>query len=190
MTQVLRNGEVHVARSADDASPRRVPAVPSRLPLGCGDRRLPDRRGDGCRRPRSFDLGHVLAHPGAHPRRIECRHRRRQLPALPDDVELLAELGVTDYRFSISWPRVQPGGTGSANAAGLDYYERLVDALTAAGIAPLPTLFHWDLPQQLEDAGGWLDRDTATEVRRVRGPRARAARRPRRPSGSRSTSPR
>ncbi|GAA1767948.1 GH1 family beta-glucosidase [Agromyces humatus] len=78
-----------------------------------------------------------------------------------DDVELLAELGVTDYRFSISWPRVQPGGSGPANSAGLDYYERLVDALIAAGIAPLPTLFHWDLPQQLEDAGGWLARDTA-----------------------------
>lgn len=78
-----------------------------------------------------------------------------------DDVELLTELGATDYRFSISWPRVQPGGAGPANAAGLDYYERLVDALTAVGIAPLPTLFHSDLPQQLEDAGGWLARDTA-----------------------------
>lgn len=79
-----------------------------------------------------------------------------------DDVALLAELGATDYRFSISWSRVQPGGTGPANEPGLDYYERLVDALLEAGIAPLPTLFHWDLPQPLEDAGGWLARDTAT----------------------------
>lgn len=79
-----------------------------------------------------------------------------------DDVALLAELGVTDYRFSIAWPRVQPGGTGPANAAGLDYYERVVDELVGAGIAPLPTLFHWDLPQPLEDAGGWLVRDTAS----------------------------
>ncbi|MFF2277771.1 GH1 family beta-glucosidase [Agromyces sp. NPDC058126] len=78
-----------------------------------------------------------------------------------DDVALLAELGATDYRFSIAWPRVQPSGTGPANAAGLDYYERLVDALAEAGIAPLPTLYHWDLPQPLEDAGGWLVRDTA-----------------------------
>ncbi|WP_235825324.1 GH1 family beta-glucosidase [Agromyces badenianii] len=79
-----------------------------------------------------------------------------------DDVALLAGLGADDYRFSIAWPRVQPGGTGPANEAGLDAYERLVDALLAAGIAPVPTLYHWDLPQQLEDAGGWLNRDTAS----------------------------
>ncbi|MGW9169646.1 GH1 family beta-glucosidase [Agromyces sp. NPDC055658] len=79
-----------------------------------------------------------------------------------DDIALLAELGATDYRFSISWPRVQPGGTGPANAAGLDHYERFVDALAEAGIAPLATLYHWDLPQPLEDAGGWLARDTAS----------------------------
>jgi beta-glucosidase len=80
----------------------------------------------------------------------------------PEDVALMAELGITAYRFSIGWPRVQPGGTGPGNAAGLDFYDRLTDALLAAGIAPLPTLFHWDLPQPLEDAGGWLTRDTAS----------------------------
>ncbi|MFD5865375.1 GH1 family beta-glucosidase [Agromyces sp. NPDC127015] len=79
-----------------------------------------------------------------------------------DDIALLADLGATDYRFSISWPRVQPGGSGPANAAGLDHYERFVDALGEAGIAPLATLYHWDLPQPLEDAGGWLVRDTAS----------------------------
>ncbi|HET8780706.1 MAG TPA: family 1 glycosylhydrolase, partial [Agromyces sp.] len=78
-----------------------------------------------------------------------------------DDIALLAELGVTDYRFSISWTRVQPGGTGPVNDRGLDYYEALVDGLLGVGIDPLPTLFHWDLPQPLEDAGGWLMRDTA-----------------------------
>ena len=78
-----------------------------------------------------------------------------------DDVALLAELGVDDYRFSIAWPRVQPTGAGPANEAGLDHYARLVDALLEAGIRPLPTLYHWDLPQPLEDAGGWLARDTA-----------------------------
>ena len=78
-----------------------------------------------------------------------------------DDVALLADLGVTDYRFSISWTRVQHSGTGPANSRGLDHYERVVEALLDAGIAPLPTLFHWDLPQALEDAGGWLARDTA-----------------------------
>jgi beta-glucosidase len=77
------------------------------------------------------------------------------------DVALMADLGINAYRFSIGWPRVQPGGTGKANPAGLDFYDRLTDALLAAGIAPMPTLFHWDLPQELEDAGGWLARDTA-----------------------------
>ncbi len=78
-----------------------------------------------------------------------------------EDLGLLADLGVTAYRFSIAWPRVQPGGKGPANAAGLDFYSRLTDGLLARGIAPVPTLYHWDLPQPLEDAGGWLARDTA-----------------------------
>jgi beta-glucosidase len=78
-----------------------------------------------------------------------------------EDVALMADLGISAYRFSIGWPRVQPGGTGAANPAGLDFYERLTDALLAAGITPVPTLYHWDLPQPLEDAGGWLSRDTA-----------------------------
>jgi beta-glucosidase len=78
-----------------------------------------------------------------------------------EDVALMAGLGIGAYRFSIGWPRVQPGGTGKANEAGLDFYDRLTDALLAAGITPMPTLFHWDLPQELEEAGGWLSRDTA-----------------------------
>jgi beta-glucosidase len=78
-----------------------------------------------------------------------------------DDVALLKALGLGSYRFSISWPRVQPQGSGAVNARGLDYYERVVDALLAAGIRPLATLYHWDLPQALEDAGGWPNRDTA-----------------------------
>ena len=77
------------------------------------------------------------------------------------DVTLLAGLGVTAYRFSIAWPRVQPDGTGPANGTGLDFYDRLTDALLAAGITPVPTLYHWDLPQALEDAGGWMRRETA-----------------------------
>ncbi|MGX5696698.1 GH1 family beta-glucosidase [Agromyces soli] len=78
-----------------------------------------------------------------------------------DDIALLRDLGVDDYRFSIAWPRIQPGGTGPANGAGLDHYSRFVDALGEAGIEPLVTLYHWDLPQALEDEGGWLARDTA-----------------------------
>jgi beta-glucosidase len=77
------------------------------------------------------------------------------------DVALMADLGVRAYRFSIAWPRVQPTGQGPTNAAGLAFYDRLVDALLERGIEPAATLFHWDLPQALQDAGGWTNRDTA-----------------------------
>ena len=77
------------------------------------------------------------------------------------DVALMAELGLDAYRFSISWPRVHPKGGGSVNSAGLDFYDKFVEELLGAGITPMPTLYHWDLPQALEDKGGWLNRDTA-----------------------------
>ncbi|MFW6368525.1 MAG: GH1 family beta-glucosidase [Spirochaetota bacterium] len=79
----------------------------------------------------------------------------------PEDIDLMRELGTDAYRFSIAWPRVFPQGRGTMNPAGFDYYNRLVDALLEAGIQPVPTLYHWDLPQTLEDAGGWPERDTA-----------------------------
>jgi beta-glucosidase len=75
-----------------------------------------------------------------------------------EDVALMADLGARAYRFSISWPRVLPMGTGSVNQAGLDFYQRLVDTLLAAGVRPLINLFHWDLPQALQDRGGFADR--------------------------------
>jgi beta-glucosidase len=78
-----------------------------------------------------------------------------------EDVGLMRELGVGAYRFSVAWPRVVPDGKGAVNEAGLDFYDRLVDELCANDIAPAVTLFHWDLPQALEDGGGWLTRDTA-----------------------------
>ena len=78
-----------------------------------------------------------------------------------DDVALMSELGISAYRFSVSWPRVQPAGAGPANQPGLDFYRRLVDELTDRGIEPWLTLYHWDLPQPLEDAGGWPVRETA-----------------------------
>jgi beta-glucosidase len=78
-----------------------------------------------------------------------------------EDVALLREMNLTSYRFSIAWPRIQASGAGPANAKGLDYYRRLVDALLEAGIRPFPTLYHWDLPQALEERGGWPNRDTA-----------------------------
>jgi beta-glucosidase len=77
------------------------------------------------------------------------------------DAALMADLGIGAYRFSVAWPRIQPEGRGPVNQRGLDHYRRLVDALRANGIAPVLTLFHWDLPQPLEDAGGWPTRDTA-----------------------------
>ncbi len=77
-----------------------------------------------------------------------------------EDVQLLRDLGVGAYRFSISWPRVLPEGTGRVNEAGLDFYDRLVDVLVGAGIQPWPTLYHWDLPQALQDRGGWPERST------------------------------
>lgn len=78
-----------------------------------------------------------------------------------EDVALMASLGLGAYRFSISWPRVMPDGGGEVNQRGLDFYRRLVDALLEEGITPFATLYHWDLPQKLEDAGGWPARDTA-----------------------------
>jgi beta-glucosidase len=88
---------------------------------------------------------------------VACDHYHRSA----DDVALMARLGLKSYRFSIGWPRVQPGGSGPANQAGLDFYRRLVDDLLAKDIEPWVTLYHWDLPQELEDAGGWPARDTA-----------------------------
>jgi beta-glucosidase len=80
---------------------------------------------------------------------------------LDEDLELLAGLGVAYYRFSVAWPRVQPTGSGAVEPRGLAYYDRLVDGLLSRGIAPMATLYHWDLPQPLEDAGGWPERATA-----------------------------
>ena len=78
-----------------------------------------------------------------------------------EDVRLMADLGTGWYRFSLAWPRLQPDGRGALNEAGVDFYSRLVDTLLAKGITPWVTLYHWDLPQVLQDAGGWPERDTA-----------------------------
>jgi beta-glucosidase len=80
---------------------------------------------------------------------------------IEEDVRLLSELGVGAYRFSVSWSRVQPDGRGAVNRAGLDYYRRLLDALRGAGIVPAVTVYHWELPQALEERGGWSERETA-----------------------------
>src|SRR3546814_16249467 len=88
---------------------------------------------------------------------VACDHYRRW----KDDVRLMRELGLQAYRFSVSWSRILPGGTGRVNRAGLDFYSRLVDELLANDIEPLRTLYHWDLPAALDDRGGWLNRDSA-----------------------------
>ncbi|MER7165916.1 GH1 family beta-glucosidase [Micromonospora sp. NPDC000207] len=102
----------------------------------------------------SHTEGTVVA---GHTGDVACDHYHR----LASDVSLMADLGLKSYRFSVSWPRVQPTGSGPANAKGLDFYRRLVDDLLASDIEPWLTLYHWDLPQRLEDEGGWPARDTA-----------------------------
>lgn len=88
---------------------------------------------------------------------IACDHYHRW----EADLDLMADLGVDAHRLSIAWPRIQADGRGAPNPTGLDFYSRLIDGLMARGIAPFVTLYHWDLPQALEDGGGWLNRDTA-----------------------------
>ncbi|MGH3992081.1 MAG: GH1 family beta-glucosidase, partial [Pseudonocardiaceae bacterium] len=88
---------------------------------------------------------------------VACDHYHRWA----EDIALMAELGAGGYRFSIAWPRIQPEGRGPVNPAGVAFYDRLVDVLCEQSIVPMATLFHWDTPQPVEDAGGWLVRDTA-----------------------------
>lgn len=86
---------------------------------------------------------------------VACDHYHRYR----EDVALMRDLGLTAYRFSLSWSRILPAGTGRVNSTGLDFYQRLVDALLESGIRPCATLYHWDLPAALDDRGGWLNRD-------------------------------
>ncbi|MEO9256685.1 MAG: family 1 glycosylhydrolase, partial [Tepidiformaceae bacterium] len=88
---------------------------------------------------------------------VACDHYHRY----QDDVNLMASLGLQTYRFSVSWPRILPRGTGAVNEKGLAFYDRLIDALLEKNIQPALTLYHWDLPQSLQDLGGWANRDTA-----------------------------
>jgi beta-glucosidase len=96
---------------------------------------------------------------------VACDHYHRWR----EDVALMADLGVSAYRFSVAWTRIIPDGTGEVNAAGLDFYSRIVDELLLNGIEPWVTLYHWDLPQRLQDQGGWLDRGTADAFARYAG---------------------
>jgi beta-glucosidase len=102
-----------------------------------------------CREPGRIRDGHNAD--------VACDHYHRWA----EDLDLVAGLGARVYRFSVAWPRIQPAGSGSVNQKGLDFYDRLVDGMAERGVTAVPTLFHWDLPQPLEDTGGWLNRDTA-----------------------------
>ena len=102
-----------------------------------------------CRKPGMVWNGHTGD--------VSCDHYDRYA----EDVGLMKQMGLQAYRLSIAWPRIQPNGVGKPNAAGLDFYDRLVDALLAAGITPWVTLFHWDFPLALYHRGGWLNRDSA-----------------------------
>jgi beta-glucosidase len=102
-----------------------------------------------CRRPGAVAAGDTAD--------VACDHYHRW----EEDLDLMAALGVESYRFSISWPRVQPDGRGPLNPAGVDFYRRLCEGLRARGIEPVATLYHWDLPQARQAAGGWAARDTA-----------------------------
>ena len=88
---------------------------------------------------------------------VACDHYHR----FEEDVNMMAEIGLKAYRFSIAWPRVIPTGAGKVNTKGLDFYDRLVDKLLKKNIIPFVTLYHWDLPQVLEDRGGWRSKDTS-----------------------------
>ncbi|WP_374450445.1 glycoside hydrolase family 1 protein, partial [Stella sp.] len=88
---------------------------------------------------------------------VACDHYRRYA----EDIALMRRIGLDGYRFSVSWPRVLPTGRGIVNPAGLDFYDRLIDGLLAAGIEPWLCLYHWDLPQALQELGGWENRDSA-----------------------------
>jgi len=87
---------------------------------------------------------------------VACDHYHRYR----EDVAMMADLGLAAYRFSIAWPRIRPDGTGPVNTRGLDFYDRLTDELLGKGIEPLVTLYQWDLPQVLQDRGGWANRET------------------------------
>ena len=115
---------------------------------------------DGGREPSTWDT--FMAQPGRILDGSDASVTTDHFHRYEEDVALMKELGVDAYRFSLGWPRIQPGGTGRPNKAGVQFYDRLIDALLVAGIKPVATLFHWDTPEPLQHRGGWMTRDTAS----------------------------
>ena len=154
---------------------------PNEFVWGAGNRGVPDRGRDAGRRPRRVDLGPLRADAG----RVANGDTgdaglRALLPLAGGPRPDAASSGSRAYRFSISWPRIQPDGRGPVNRKGLDFYRRLVEGLLERGIAPLATLYHWDLPQALQDEGGWASRDVVERFAEYAGSCFDASRRPRR----------
>jgi len=130
-----------------------------RFSLGCSHRCLPNRRCLERGWKRTLHLGHFHSSEGKNLRKPKWRCRCDHYHKWQDDIKLMKQLGLKVYRFSTAWSRVFPEGIGKANQAGLDFYDRLVDELLKNGIDPFLTLYHWDLPQALQDKGGWVNRD-------------------------------
>jgi beta-glucosidase len=148
-----------VAASGGQAASARARRFPDGFLWGAGTSAYQIEGGvdlDG-RGPSVWDTFAAAGHARGDTGEPGADHRRRMV----DDVALIAELGLPAYRFSIAWPRVQPTGAGAVSQPGLDFYRALVDELLAHGVEPIVTLYHWDLPQALEDSGGWPARDTA-----------------------------
>ena len=138
------------------------PAIPQNFTIGVATAALQIEGDAAGRGPSTWDT--FAAQPGrildASMPAITADHVNR----LDADIALLKQLGVDSYRFSLSWPRIQPTGTGPASSAGIAFYDRLIDALLGAGIRPMVTLYHWDTPEPLQAAGGWMNRDTAKRL--------------------------
>ena len=115
---------------------------------------------EGGRGPSTWDA--FMAQPGRIADGSDASVAADHYHRYREDVTLMKELGVDSYRFSLGWPRIQPGGTGGGNREGIAFYDRLIDELLAAGIRPMVTLFHWDMPEPLQHQGGWMMRDTAS----------------------------
>jgi beta-glucosidase len=149
-----------MADSASPADPADLPRLPTGFRFGASTAayQIEGAAQEDGRGPSVWDT--FCAEPGriadGSSGAVACDHYHRYA----EDVDLLRRLGIGGYRLSLSWPRIQPEGRGRANPRGLAFYDRLVDALLEAGIRPMATLFHWDLPQALEDDGGWLNRET------------------------------
>jgi len=152
---------VHNALLEDDSRTRGIPKLPRGFRWGVATSAYQIEGGvhEGGRGECIWDRfckvpGNIADHANAD---VACDH----FHLWKSDIALMKSLGIQSYRFSLAWPRLQPLGSGASNQRGIDFYSRIIDELLANGIHPFPTLYHWDLPQPLQDRGGWASRDTA-----------------------------